>query len=245
MPRFYIDEAGPVGSILTITGEDAAHIARSLRMTPGEQLVLCDGRGADYACELVSVGWDTAEARVLTVCRSETEPDVKITLYASVTKGERMDFVIQKAVELGVHTIVPVISKRCVSLPEAKSEKNKLQRWNKIALEASKQSGRGRVPAVEGLTAFGDALVRAQSADLRLIAYERGVRPIGEFLATGFAEAAIFTGPEGGYEEEEIRRAEERGIYPVSLGKRILRAETAPLCVLSILLYEAERGGER
>lgn len=242
VPRFFADISGTIGDILHVTGEDALHISRSLRMSAGEPLVLCDGRGTDYRCVIVSVGRDAVGVKVLEAAPSESEPDVKVTLYASVTKGEKMDLVIQKSVELGVYSIVPVVTQRCIYQPDEKSEKNKLARWNKIALEASKQSGRGYVPKVEGILSFDKAVLQAQNAELRLIAYERGVRPLGDLLeAWGFSAAALFTGPEGGYEEAEIALAQEKGILPVSLGKRILRAETAPLCALSVIHYQAER----
>jgi 16S rRNA (uracil1498-N3)-methyltransferase len=242
VPRFFVDVSGAVGHVLAVTGEDALHISRSLRMSAGESIVLCDGKGTDYLCEIISADRDIVEARVIEAAPSESEPDVKVTLYAAVTKGEKMDLVVQKSVELGVHAIVPVITKRCIYQPDEKSEKNKLLRWNKIALEASKQSGRGRVPKVEDFLGFEKALLRAQNAELCLIAYERGVKPLGDLLeANEFSEAALFTGPEGGFEESEIVSAESKGIMPISLGKRILRAETAPLCAISVILYQTER----
>jgi 16S rRNA (uracil1498-N3)-methyltransferase len=246
VPRFFADVSGTAGDILPITGEDALHISKSLRMSAGETLVLCDGKGTDYRCVIVSVGREAVEAKVIEAAHSESEPDVKVTLYAAVTKGEKMDLVVQKSVELGVYSIVPVITQRCIYQPDAKSEKNKLARWNKIALEASKQSGRGYVPRVEGFISFNKAILQAQDSELRLIAYERGVRPLGDLLdAREFSSAALFTGPEGGYEETEISSAQEKGILPVSLGKRILRAETAPLCALSVIHYQAERNSAK
>lgn len=248
MSRFFIENEAAVGGlrnpgeILLVTGEDALHITKSLRMLPGEQMDLCDGKGTDYRCEIVSIGRDTVEARIRTVAPSESEPDVKVTLYASVTKGERMDFLVQKSVELGVHAIVPVLSKRCIYQADHKSEKNKRIRWNKIALEASKQCGRGMIPEVMPFLDFDQALVEARLSDLCLIAYERELRPFGDLLEScSYTTVSLFTGPEGGYEEEEIRKAEANGATSVSLGKRILRAETAPLYVLPILHYQAER----
>jgi len=246
VPRFFSDVSGTVGDIIPIIGEDALHITKSLRMAAGDPITICNGLGTDHICKITYAGRDRAEARVIEICPSESEPDVAVTLYVSVTKGEKMDFVIQKAVELGVRTIVPVLSKRCVVRLDEKSEKNKLDRWNKIAFEASKQSGRGYVPKVGRTMTFEKAVAEAMGHSLKLIAYERGVLPLGELLGSSvYADAAVFTGPEGGYEEEEIVLAEKMGIVPISLGKRILRAETAPLCVLSIIHYQAELNSKK
>lgn len=246
MPRFFTDVSGTVGDIIPIVGEDALHISRSLRMAVGDPITICDGLGTDHICEIVYAGHDIVKAKVVEVFPSESEPDVEVTLYASVTKGEKMDFVIQKSVELGVRAIVPVLSRRCIVRLDEKSEKNKLDRWNKIAFEASKQSGRGYVPKVRSVMTFEKAVAEASEHSLRLIAYERGKLPLADLLGSSvYVDAAVFTGPEGGYDEEEIRLAEIMGIAPISLGKRILRAETAPLCVLSIIHYQAELNSKK
>lgn len=246
MPRFFVDAAGSAGDIMVIEGGDALHISKSLRMKPGEEITLCDGRGMDYRCELVRVSDNIAEVRVLEAVPAISEPDVEITLYASVTKGDKMDIMIQKAVELGAGSIVPVLSERCIYRYDKASEKNKLDRWNRIALEASKQSGRGRIPQVRPFMTFERALREGMKADMRLIAHERAVTPFWEVLESGtYLTSAVFTGPEGGYTEQEVLEAEGIGFTPISLGKRILRAETAPLCVLSIMIYAAERDSKK
>lgn len=238
MPRFFVEVAGVPGALQPIVGEDAAHIARSLRMRPGEKIELADGRGRDYLCEIVSVDADLVEVKILSTAPSSSEHSVQMTLYAAVTKGEKMDMLVQKAVELGVSAIVPVITKRCVHLPDEKSAKNKLQRWNKIALEASKQSGRGRVPIVSEFIGFREAVQRAAQSDLPLMAYERADKPLRDVLESAvFQSCALLTGPEGGLEESEVQEARQQGLHIISLGRRILRAETAPLYVLSVLSY--------
>lgn len=246
MPRFFVDASGSVGDIMLVEGDDALHISKSLRMKPGEEVTLCDGRGTDYRCELVKTSGNNAQVRVLEVTQSTSEPSVEITLYASVTKGDKMDIVIQKAVELGVSSIVPVLSERCIYRYDKDSEKNKLARWNKIALEASKQSGRGRIPRVLPIMPYEQALKEGMKADMRLIAHERAAIPIWEVIESGtYLTSAVFTGPEGGFTEKEVMAAEGLGYTPISLGNRILRAETAPLCVLSIMIYAAERDSKK
>lgn len=241
MPRFFVDVSGTAGDILPVEGRDAHHITRSLRMSVGDPITICDGRGTDYRCVIIGISRELVEARVIEVLASENEPDVAVTLFMSLTKGEKMDFAIQKSVELGVRTIVPVLSGRCVVRPDGRSAGNRLERWNKIALEASKQSCRGYVPKVTEIVGYDRAIMMASEYSLKMIAYERSIFPVGELLSSAaYSDAAVFTGPEGGYEEEEIEAAEKMGIVPVLLGKRILRAETAPLCILSIIHYQAE-----
>jgi 16S rRNA (uracil1498-N3)-methyltransferase len=246
LPRFFVDASGSVGDIMIVEGSDALHISKSLRMKPGEGITLCDGRGTDYHCELVRAAGSIAEARVLSVTPTISEPEVEITLYASIIKGDKMDIVIQKSVELGVHSIVPVLSERCIYKYDKTSEKNKLSRWNKISLEASKQSGRGRIPQVLPFMTFERALQEGMKADMRIIAYENGTIPIGDMIESStYRTSAVFIGPEGGYTQKEVLTAEGYGFTPITLGNRILRAETAPLCVLSIMIYAAERDSKK
>ena len=243
LPRFFTDTAGMSaggGDRLYISGEDARHIAKVLRVRPGDRLTLCNGAGTDFLCEVTSVSPDKTECRVLEAKPSVSEPGVRVTIYAAVTKGDRMDFLIQKAVELGVFRIVPVITGRCVFVPDEKSRKNRLKRWNRIAYEASKQSGRGIIPEVGDFIGFKDAVGEAAGAELALIAYEREESPLRMALEScRFGEVSLLTGPEGGFEEREVELATAAGMVPVSLGKRILRAETAPLAALAAIMYSS------
>ena len=155
MPRFYIDP--PAGDFITLTGEDARHICRSLRMSAGETLVLCDGAGNDYNGVLRQADGQTATVEILSRHPSQTEPSVFIRLFQALPKGDKMEWILQKAVELGASEIVPVLTERCISRPDEKSMDKKLARWQKIAVEASKQCGRGRIPAVCPLMRFSEA----------------------------------------------------------------------------------------
>lgn len=232
MPRFFKEnfEAEPF-----IAGADAAHIARSLRMKPGERLVVCDSRGTDFDCVIDRVSPERVELSVTERRPNASEPDVSVTLCTCLLKGDKFESVLRHSVELGVSEIVPVLSENCVSRPDARSLETKGARWQKIAAEAAGQCGRGIIPAVlpaEKLTRLSEELSRF---DLTLFFYEAGGNPLGEILweHDGAKKIAVITGPEGGFTAEEAEMLEQAGAQTVSLGKRILRAETAPLAALT------------
>lgn len=236
MPRFFtetIDEQK--GSIL---GDDAKHIAKVLRMKVGERLVACDTKGKDYDCVIEEVSDKQVELRVEKIYSSETEPSVAVTLYQAMPKSDKMELIIQKAVELGVSAIVPVQTKRCVSRPDEKSMKKKLERYNRIALEAAKQCGRGRIPQVLPMMDYAQALKAMKEDEKAMLFYENSTSSFRKELEQGAASVSIMVGAEGGFEEEEVQQALDMGIASLSLGKRILRCETAPLAALSIIMYE-------
>lgn len=226
MPRFF----EPVtGDTVQLSGETAAHITKSLRMQPGEQLTVCDN-GFDYICEILSTG-DPVCCRVLSSAPNASEPDLSVTLYQCIPKGDKLELVIQKAVELGVSEIVPVLSERCVSRPDSRASGKKNIRYNKIALEACKQSGRGRVVRVQPMLSFSDAVKQIADYELKLFFYEGGGTPLSKVIHPAHS-CCLFIGPEGGFSPGEVQTAQNAGAIPVTLGRRILRTETAPLAAL-------------
>ncbi len=231
MPRFF---TGPIsGDRAVISGEDAAHITKSLRLRPGEAITLCDGSGYDYSCVILSTG-EEVEAEVRERTPSSSEPRGKITLFQALPKGDKMEWIIQKSIELGVFRIVPVLTSRCVSRPDGKSMAKKVQRYNKIAVEAAKQCGRGILPEVSGLMTLNEAAEAASGKGI--VFYEKGGARLPELAGPADRELSVFVGSEGGFAPEEIALLKEHGVAPATLGSRILRCETAPICGLSILM---------
>ena len=225
MPRFFCDAIA--GGKAVITGEDAAHIARSLRMQPGERLTLSDGQGTDFDCVLDLV---TPQEVFLTVEESypcRTEPSVYVRLYMAMPKAEKLELIVQKAVELGVGEIVP----------DPKSFEKKRVRLARIAAEAAKQSGRGRIPQVREMMELRPALEEMAARPGAMLFYERSTAPMQEVLDRIGDEASILIGAEGGFDESEVERALALGIPSLTLGPRILRCETAPMAALSVLMY--------
>ncbi|MCI8601054.1 MAG: 16S rRNA (uracil(1498)-N(3))-methyltransferase [Oscillospiraceae bacterium] len=230
MPRFFIEPFD--GETACLAGEDAAHISRSLRLRPGEAVTLCDGAGTDYDGELLAVG-ETVTVKILARRPNESEPRLRVTLYQAVPKGDKLETIIQKAVELGAAAIVPMLTERCVARPDGKAMAKKLPRYQKIALEAAKQCGRGIVPKVLPMVTLKEAA--ASLAGKSLLLYEGGGQRLCE-LVNGEEEALnLFVGSEGGFSPEEVGILRQAGARPATLGKRILRCETAPLCGLSVI----------
>lgn len=216
----------------TLTGEDAAHIARSLRMKVGEELTLCTPDGRRHTCEITQITRDDVTVRILdsTVC--EQEPTVRVSLYIALMKGDKIDDVIQKAVELGVHDITPFLSARCISRPDAKSLAKKQQRWQKIADSAASQSRRGILPRVHDCIDIADIPDAVGDCGKAIVFYECGGEKLSALIPDDATSLALITGAEGGFEEAEIERLKQAGVEPATLGKRILRAQTAPIAAL-------------
>lgn len=236
MPRFFIT-GRPEDGLLTLRGEDAHHAGRVLRLRPGEKVTLCDGEETDYDCTVESVAKDEVVCRVTAVHPADTEPKQRLTLFMALPKGDKMELIVQKAVELGVSEIVPYLSKNCVSRPD-RTEK-KVERWQRIAAEAAKQCGRGRLPAVRPVVPFAEAAARAAESETALFFYENEKRTgLRDALAGGVGRTvSMMVGPEGGFAPEEAAAAGEAGLTSVSLGTRILRCETAPIAALAAVLY--------
>lgn len=234
MPHFFCETVADGRAVLT--GEDARHLAKVLRMREGESLTLSAPNGMDYDCVIEALSPDQVLLAVQREYPNETEPHTKITLYQAVPKSDKMDWIVQKAVELGVVRVVPMLTKRCVSRPDAKTAAKKVERWQKIAREAAKQCGRGVIPTVAPLVSFDEALQQAAQAETPLLFYEGGGERLQQLVKEETASIAILIGSEGGFEAEEVEQAKQRGFLTATLGKRILRCETAPVAALAILM---------
>ena len=249
MPRFFITASDIEGAenekLIRIRGDDASHISRVLRMKPGEHITVCDMRGCEYETVILQTGNEVL-LKVHSEKESDNEPPYKAVVYQALVKGDRFDTVLQKSTELGASDIVPVITSRCtVKLTESEYSK-KVERWQKIVREASKQCGRAIIPKVHNPMKFSDALHTASEADLPLFCYEGdGTSPLG-VIAESVANpgsVSVMIGPEGGYSVEEAEAASKAGMKMTDLGKRILRTETASLFVLSFIScrYELQK----
>ncbi len=238
MPRFFMREPRPEDGFLALTGENAAH-AKVLRLKAGDDVTVCDGQGMDYRCTVLSAAPERVALQVRSAWPSYTEPRVQITLFTAFPKQDKLEHVIMKATELGAAAVVAFPSARCVSRPDGPSLSKKLARWRKIAASAAEQSGRGRIPDVAVAASLEEALRQAAGRDLPLFFYENETNASLRGRAEGvrFTTAAIVTGPEGGFTPEEAGLARALGLPVCTLGPRILRCETAPLCALSALLY--------
>ena len=240
MPKFFIDGLEHGSGVYTLPKEEAAHAVKSLRMTVGDEIILCDGKGTDYICELTGIA-ETVTAQLKHTEKSAGEPDIFLTLFMAVPKGDKMDLVVQKATELGAGAVVPVWTRRCVSRPEGKALAKKLARWQKIAEEAAKQCGRGRIPPVEEPLCFADAVCRAARDAMPLFFYEgeQETRLRDVLLQKAFQSVSVLVGPEGGFDAEEYQLAVQAGMKSVSLGSRILRCETAPLAAIAAVMFHS------
>lgn len=240
MPRFFVETAELSDSVIVLTGENAAH-AKVLRLKPGDAVTVCDGRGTDYRCAVDEVAAGQLRLRVDAVVPSESEPRVDCAIYMAFPKSDKLEHVVQKATELGATEIVCFPTERCVSRPDERALAKKTERWQKIAASAAEQSRRGRIPRVTVLPSYRAALARAAQCDLAVLFYEneksRTFRSVIE--RAPFRTAALLTGPEGGLTEAEVALAADLGLHICTLGSRILRCETAPLCALSALMYAA------
>ena len=240
MVRFFVMPEELEGETLILTGENAQH-AKVLRLKAGESVLVCDGEGRECLCEVAAFDGKTLEVTVQERRESETEAAVRVSVYMAFPKADKLEHVIQKATELGAYEIVAFPSARCISKPDDKSLKKKLDRWQKIAASAAEQSGRGRIPQVRCLASFREALEEAAKADKALMFYENEQAVTLKMALTDstYKTVSLLTGPEGGLEEKEVAQARDAGLQVCTLGKRILRCETAPLCALSAVMYDA------
>lgn len=235
MPRFFTNEIDE--NNITLTGSDAVHVGRSLRMKPGEPLTVCCG-GIDYNCEISEITSDTVYLSLKEKVVCAAEPNIEVTLFQAVPKMDKLEYIIQKSVELGVSRIVPMLTRRCVSRPDERDFARKLARLNKIAAEAAKQSGRGIIPQVTPIVSYKKALEMMKELDQNVLLYEEeGGVSFGEVDLTGAKTVGLVIGSEGGFDREEAEACTAVGAAQVWLGKRILRCETAPITALSILMF--------
>ncbi len=244
MQQFFAEPSWIRENKIYMQGADVNHIKNVLRMKPGEDVRVNDGRGKTYLCCISSYEEQTAVLDILKELDSVTELPSRIILFQGLPKGDKMEWIVQKAVELGAYAIVPFAAKRSVVKLDEKKAAKKQARWQLIAKGAAEQSGRGIIPEVSAVQTFTEALRMAGELDVVLIPYEleEGMKEtvrILEEIAPG-QSVGIFIGPEGGFEEEEVERAKAAGAHAVTLGKRILRTETAGLTALSILMYHLE-----
>ena len=240
MVRFFVSPEELTGQELVLTGENAQH-AKVLRLKVNEQVLVCNGAGREALCRITEASGSQWILSVESVQESSAEAAVEVSVYLAFPKADKLEHVIQKATELGASEIVAFPSARCVSKPDEKSLKKKLERWQKIAASAAEQSGRGRIPQVRVLSSYKEALTEAARADKALLFYENehAVTLKMALTSSPYRTVSLMTGPEGGLEEREVQQAREAGLQVCTLGKRILRCETAPLCALSAVMYDA------
>ena len=240
MARFFIKPEELKDDLIILTGENAQH-AKVLRLKVGEEVLACDGQGEECLCTVENISSGEIQLAVKERRASENEAAVKVSIYMAFPKADKLEHVIQKATELGAYEIVAFPSGRCISKPDDKSLKKKLERWQKIAASAAEQSGRGLIPEVIALSSYAAALERASKADKALMFYENEhATTLRMALEAGaFKTVSLLTGPEGGLEEKEVEQARQAGLQVCTLGSRILRCETAPLCALSAVMYAA------
>lgn len=234
MPRFFVDE---ISETTVLYGEDARHISKSLRMSCGESLTLCDKNGGEADGVIVSFSADAVTVKTGKLLPSKSEAQTHLALYAALPKGDKLELVVQKAVELGVFEITPVITSRCISRPKDNDLKKKQERLQRIALEAAKQCGRGIIPAVRPILSFKDALTDIARHRHRFVLYEGSCPPLRPLLPQKGSGIALFIGSEGGFSPEEIAACEKNGVRAVSLGKRILRCETASIAAVAAVMF--------
>ncbi len=244
MHHFFAEPSQIKGGIVCIEGTDVNHMKNVLRMKAGEKAEVSDGQGAEYLCEVDRYEEEYVFLRIISAGRSEAELPSRIFLFQGLPKGDKMELIIQKAVELGVYQIIPTSTKRAVVKLDTKKAGKKTERWNAIALSAAKQSGRSRIPQVMPVLSFREALEQARKLDVVMIPYEQAegmekTKAIISAVRPG-QDVGIFIGPEGGFEVDEVEKAIQSGAHSITLGKRILRTETAGLAILSILMYHLE-----
>jgi len=238
MTRFFVSEEEMQGDFLVLTGENAEH-AKVLRLKNGENVLVCDGCGNECVCAVSDVSPGQISLVVQKRQDSASEPKVKASVYMSFPKADKLEHVIQKATELGAFEIVAFPSARCVSRPDEKSLRKKQERWQKIAASAAEQSGRGLIPQIIVLSSYQEALKRAGESDLSILFYENERATTLKMAIEGnhFNSISLLTGLEGGLETREVEMAKNAGFQICTLGSRILRCETAPLCALSAVMY--------
>lgn len=237
MDWFFTEKISNSDGTHLITGEDANHIIKALRMSVGEIITLCDKSKTEHLCRIERISPQGVLVRVISESECLNEPDVEVTLFAALTKGDKMETVIQKSVELGAVRLVPVMTDRCVSRPDIKTADKKRIRYQKIASQAAMQSRRAVIPEVCAFTDLKTAASQVSEYDKTILFYEGGGEPLRKLISPEDRTIAIFTGPEGGFDEREVALLTQSGSLTATLGKRILRAETAPLVALSAIMF--------
>lgn len=246
MYQFFVEEGQICGDRIVITGEDVNHIKNVLRMKIGEEIAVSNGvDGREYRCEVAQLLSDEVVCKLRFIKENDVELPAQVYLFQGLPKADKMELIIQKAVELGVYSVIPVATRRSIVKLDDKKAVAKQNRWQGIAEAAAKQSKRKIIPKIEKVMSFAEALEMAKELEVRLIPYELAedmshTKEIIERIREG-QKIAIFIGPEGGFDETEIALASEVGVEPITLGKRILRTETAGMTVLAWLMYHLEK----
>ena len=244
MHHFFVDPEQICDEKVMIEGSDVNHMKNVLRLKTGDMVEVIDGIGNNYLCAVEAIDAQAVRLHIVDTRKADSELPSKLYLFQGLPKGDKMELIIQKAVELGVYEIIPVSTRRAVVKLDDRKAAKKVARWNAIAEGAAKQSGRSRIPQVREVMTYAEALQYAKDLDVVLIPYEKaeGMQKTRQVISeiTPGQSVGIFIGPEGGFEEEEIKLAEEHSVKPITLGKRILRTETAGLAALSILMYHLE-----
>lgn len=244
MYRFFVEQSQIGEETITITGEDVNHIKNVLRMKVGETILVSDGEDREYICKISDFSNDEVQAKIQDINGETRELPTEVTLFQALPKGDKMETIIQKMVELGACEIAPVSTKRCIVKLDAKKAESKVRRWNAIAESAAKQSKRGIIPKVLMPVSFAQALDRAKDMDMVLIPYEEAenmsvTREVFSEIKPGM-QIGIFIGPEGGFAKSEVEEAKKIGARAITLGRRILRTETAGMATMSVLMYLME-----
>ena len=224
---------------LVLTGESARHIGKSLRMRVGDMLMVTDGLGLDYGCQITEITKDTVTLKICYTQANESEPTCKVTIYQGVPKSGKMEDIVQKCVELGVCKITPTLTQRCVSRPDEKASAKKIARYQKISLEAAQQSGRGIVPEITQMLSLKQ-VVEQDDSEIKIVFYEGGGEKLSSIITPNIKSVSIFIGPEGGFEQSEVELIESMGGVRATLGKRILRTQTAPVAALTSIMLLTE-----
>lgn len=222
---------------ISLNGEERQHIVKSLRMKVGEKLVVCDGKLTDYFCEITQIEKEEVLLKVLRKEKNNAEPTINFHIFQVVPKLSKLELIIQKCVELGANSLTPVVSMRSFPAINEKNIEKKLIRFQKIAKQAAAQSGRGIVPKINNVLNFKDAVREMKKNELKILFYEYASEKLNNINLREHEKASLMIGSEGGFDEKEIEFAKNEGVLIKSLGKRILRCETAPICALSVLLY--------
>ncbi len=242
MPKFFVTSDKINDDWIIIDSEDAKHISRVLRMGEGDMLTVCDSQGTDYEAEIVSLGQQEIVCKINSKSASVSEPDIKVTLFQGLPKASKMEYIIQKTTELGITEIVPAKLSRCVvKIDNKKDESKKLDRWQKISESAAKQSGRGIIPKISPIMTLDEIIEKSKEFDLFFVPYEcEEQKTLREVLLSkkDVKSAGFLIGPEGGFDIAETEKLRNAGIDTVTLGKRILRTETAGEAVLAMTMYE-------
>ncbi|WP_333871385.1 16S rRNA (uracil(1498)-N(3))-methyltransferase [Desulforamulus putei] len=240
MPRFFVQPEQIKGNTALITGPDVKHISRVLRMAAGDALTLLDGTGSVYLAEICEINKEEILCRLLGQEKTDSEPNLKVTLVQGLPKGDKMETIIQKCTELGVHRIIPLAAARSVVKLEGKKVAERQERWQRVAMEAAKQCRRTGVPEVQRLRNWDEVLAGIPSGVLALMPWEdekqQSLKEVLQSVAAP-SEVYLFIGPEGGFAPEEAARVREKGFHRVTLGSRILRTETAGPAALTMVLY--------